>query len=505
MKAQRRNKTKAVAPAASGPSQNDIKKVDMLRRASRMVDLEAHGRKLVARHPRNPFCWKVLGLALKGLGRMNDAAEAYTKATELDPKDFEAHNNLGNTHRANGNIGDAVASHFRAAAAKPDYPEAYNSMGVTLKEMGHIKGAIDNYRKALSFTPDNPEMLNNLAVALCENDQVEAGVECYRRLLEIAPDYAQAHYNLGNLLREHGRLEDAEQTYRRALELQPEFSAAHLNLSNVVKSQGRLEEAVAHINDGLRLLMTDVHARQRAQPKKYMRQDPARKALQSLKNALEAEGVPFFLAYGTLLGIVRDGDLLPHDKDMDIGLPWDVERTALLHALTTRHPFKEHKPEQRSDADRVWGFPVEHPETNTAIDLFFFKPEANTLLSGFNHLPDPMLWRFREFAVGSLDWQGEAWPVPENPERFLEEVYGPGWRQPDPNFDTVVSGCNMEASSRDLGFVYGCGRLADRMSRREWEKAHGYCRQLLALRDDPFIAEVKGWLDTVIERHKEAA
>jgi cytochrome c-type biogenesis protein CcmH/NrfG len=45
--------------------------------------------------PRHAFSWKILGGIYKALGRMTDALAAGKKATELDPRDSEAHNSLG--------------------------------------------------------------------------------------------------------------------------------------------------------------------------------------------------------------------------------------------------------------------------------------------------------------------------------------------------------------------------------------------------------------------------
>lgn len=49
--------------------------------------------------------------------------------------------------------------------------------------------------------------------------------------------------------------------------------------------------------------------------------------------ALAGAGVHAFATSGTLLGLVREGSLLPFDKDLDIGLPFaemDVATTFLL-------------------------------------------------------------------------------------------------------------------------------------------------------------------------------
>lgn len=47
----------------------------------------------------------------------------------------------------------------------------------------------------------------------------------------------------------------------------------------------------------------------------------ARNILLSVTNLLESKNIPYHLEGGTLLGIVRDRDLLPWDNDLDISIP----------------------------------------------------------------------------------------------------------------------------------------------------------------------------------------
>jgi len=47
----------------------------------------------------------------------------------------------------------------------------------------------------------------------------------------------------------------------------------------------------------------------------------ARALLLEIAGVLDAAGVDYMLDAGTLLGIVRDGDLIPWDGDLDISIP----------------------------------------------------------------------------------------------------------------------------------------------------------------------------------------
>lgn len=65
-------------------------------------------------------------------------------------------------------------------------------------------------------------------------------------------------------------------------------------------------------------------------------ENPLATQLQSVSEVLEEEGVPYWADSGTLLGLVRDGEPMPDDKDIDIGV-WAEDTKALL---ATRSRFE---------------------------------------------------------------------------------------------------------------------------------------------------------------------
>ena len=73
-----------------------------------------------------------LGIALKGLDRLAEAAQQFERANALDPTRPEMSYNLGQALQALGRSREARAWYERAIALRPDYAEAHNSLGVML-------------------------------------------------------------------------------------------------------------------------------------------------------------------------------------------------------------------------------------------------------------------------------------------------------------------------------------------------------------------------------------
>jgi hypothetical protein len=148
-------------------------------------------------------------------------------------------------------------------------------------------------------------------------------------------------------------------------------------------------------------------------------------------------GVPAFLSYGTLLGAVRDGQLIGHDVDVDLGYlsrhsaPVDVirESFAIERMVSERTGWRT----ARANGGFLQIFPSQPDGSTRNIDVFScFATEAGRLYQindigtrGDRSCVEPL---------GSVSLEGRSFPSPARPEVFLEAAYGRGWRVPDPTF-----------------------------------------------------------------------
>ena len=112
---------------------------------------------LIEQYPDAFIVWNLLGAAMQGLGRMDEAIEAYDKALSIKPDFAEAYNNMGNALKEQGKLDEAVAAYDKAQSLQPDFAKAYNNMGVTLQEQGKLDEAIAAYDRALLIKPDYAE------------------------------------------------------------------------------------------------------------------------------------------------------------------------------------------------------------------------------------------------------------------------------------------------------------------------------------------------------------
>ena len=157
-------------------------------------------------------------------------------------------------------------------------------------------------------------------------------------------------------------------------------------------------------------------------------------ATEAVIEALRSAGVEPFIAYGTLLGAVREGTVLGHDSDADLGYvsrytnPVDVARES----------FEV----QRRLAQRGWRISrysgasfkiyVEEADVTRGLDVF-----GGFLDGGRLYLMGEIGTEFERdwmFPLGTAELEGRPMPVPARPEKLLEAMYGPSWQVPDPAF-----------------------------------------------------------------------
>ncbi len=192
---------------------------------------------------------------------------------------------------------------------------------------------------------------------------------------------------------------------------------------------------------------------------------PLLDSIEEVLGALGRAGIEAFPAYGTLLGAVREGQLIGHDSDADLGYvsqythPVDVVRESfrLQRALAemgytiTRYSGAAFKVDVREADGSIRG-----------LDVF-----GGFLADGHLHLMGEIRTPFERdwiFPLGTTALEGRELPAPANTDKFLTATYGPSWRVPDPAYVFETP----ESTHRRLnGWFRGT-----RVKRAEWDRTY---------------------------------
>lgn len=164
------------------------------------------------------------------------------------------------------------------------------------------------------------------------------------------------------------------------------------------------------------------------------------KALETIRiviDDLADMGLRPCLAYGTLLGAVREQAFISHDDDVDLLVEFPQEDINFEKAflLTEALLKKFDKDKYRTDLEVRHGnnlnIHVMLKETNFVLDIF---PYWNS--DGMSHLHMQNM-KVREIPAeilrdrSSVDLYGYKFPAPGQPEQFLYERYGESWHISD--------------------------------------------------------------------------
>ncbi len=162
---------------------------------------------------------------------------------------------------------------------------------------------------------------------------------------------------------------------------------------------------------------------------------PLLDAIDHVLRGLQEAGLQPFLAYGTLLGAVRNGRLIGHDSDADLGYvsehehPVDAIRESFrVQRALTRAGY-------RITRYSALAFKVDVVESDGVVrglDVFGgFMRDGNLHLMGEIRTPFKRAW---VTPLGTATLEGRSFPVPADTDRFLTATYGRAWRVPDPAF-----------------------------------------------------------------------
>ncbi len=164
---------------------------------------------------------------------------------------------------------------------------------------------------------------------------------------------------------------------------------------------------------------------------------------------LDNNKVDYWLESGTLLGIVREGRLLPWDHDVDITIRMEdlprIEKQ--LKSFRFKYGYRVELVRNRADA---------HPLKKGEIRLIKVQSRRLFVLPGWAQLDifvkirhnDKMYWSIRNRALKSapahftddldyIDFNNRKYKVPKDSRAYLAYRFGEDWETPKKDYDNI--------------------------------------------------------------------
>ncbi len=180
-------------------------------------------------------------------------------------------------------------------------------------------------------------------------------------------------------------------------------------------------------------------AEENKENKRYYIQKNGMSVLNEVQTILSELGITSFADFGTCLGLVREGALLKHDLDMDIGVIATPEEREKIRTTLERRGFKlwrqyyyQGNPVEDSYHYRKVKVDLNFYEMTDDYSrtwLFYTKPGHKYENNWTRHVVQMTYSPIR--GVKYEEFDGSPIALPENPELLMTEKYGPTWRTPD--------------------------------------------------------------------------
>jgi len=203
-----------------------------------------------------------------------------------------------------------------------------------------------------------------------------------------------------------------------------------------------------------------------AHQSREIRNDMLNRAELILEILREECGLSAWIAFGSLLGAVRDGTMIGHDSDVDLAYlsshehPTDVARE-MFHVSRTLQA-RGLSVSTRTGSFCAVSVPSEHGQA-TPIDVYACFYVGDTLYETASvGAPLP---REAILPLGTVQFEGRTMPAPADTDALLEASYGPSWRVPDPAFAYDIP---RAVKRRFNGWF-----LQSMKRRRYWDRLYG--------------------------------
>ena len=227
----------------------------------------------VAQHPGDlgDGVWVYIGLCKNGLGRHQEAIEAFKQAIRLDSSfpNLPAHEGLGDSYAALGRRQEAIAaymkgleseqalyifsdsdatsstSHFLLGIGSASLGDKLFAISAYTQALEAYTQATEAYKQAIRLEPtfarahkglaDAYTMLGGIHLLQHSNRSVHdaactQALEAYKQAIRLEPDDAEAHDGLSVAYGELGRHQEAIEASKQAIRLKPDYARAHFHL-----------------------------------------------------------------------------------------------------------------------------------------------------------------------------------------------------------------------------------------------------------------------------------
>lgn len=252
-RAQRRAAAEArpVAPTVSEAQQAMVRARILAEQGLDQIAL-AEFERAIAINPKLTPAYIGMGEIHKKSGDLNKAEQAYGKAAEVEPQNFDAQYQHGLVLQLLNRVADAVRSYIRALQIKPNDFEANLNLATAYLQLNEPGAALPYAQRAVSLDGNSGPARVNLGAVYAALEDAESAVVEYQQAAELMELSPQLLLNLADSLGKTGRYAEMQNTLEQLLQMAP-TPVAYERLATALFKQRQYDEALANFRKSLEL------------------------------------------------------------------------------------------------------------------------------------------------------------------------------------------------------------------------------------------------------------
>ncbi|MCZ4351727.1 LicD family protein [Roseovarius aestuarii] len=207
-------------------------------------------------------------------------------------------------------------------------------------------------------------------------------------------------------------------------------------------------------------------------------------ALRDLYTAFQDLPTPFIVS-GTLLGLVREGDFISWDKDIDVGIFCDNDQAPMIEEKLRSDP---HFSVRKVDLTAVRIRLVHNNKTMVDVFPHYRDPTQDIIW----HDGSATRWWNSPFGIKPAEFLGETVMIPDNPELYLDENFG-DWRTPVSMFDARLDTPNLQVTDPEYLVSLHYFSLVDAIRKNKPVLQERYAKMLAEIENDTWFLKFAGF------------
>ena len=208
----------------------------------------------VAKEPKNPILWDMVGRFQLVSGKPVEAEAAFLKSVELAPEYTAPYYQLGVLYASQKKFPEAAKRLEKVIEKNDKNVGAHVLLGMVLNSEGKIDAANKEYRKVLTLSPKHPLAANNLASNLADNGgNLDEALKFAQIAREAAPEDPSVGDTLGWIYYKKGLFDTAYPLIADAAGKSKDNPSIRYHYGMALTKKGKNKEAAVELKAALSL------------------------------------------------------------------------------------------------------------------------------------------------------------------------------------------------------------------------------------------------------------